>query len=243
MKTEGYGLGKGWSMARRMTIHSQKLKIIPEYSLLLLGCRGAFVVLWEDRRLSHGTNQNHSIPSKTNPSWKAHRFLAYSCTLSIHFTTPYIYAKPRDYHAAYIVHRCLISKVFTIALQFLTSMNRDQLKEFFAGIIREVISEGIGRMAKATGNQNHEDEPMVNIAEAARITGLAVNTIYDKTYHRDIPHYKKGKRVYFRPSELIAWIGAGRVATSDEIEANAVTHVMNNPSSLYGGGKGGNGKR
>jgi len=89
---------------------------------------------------------------------------------------------------------------------------------------------------------NPEDEPMVGIAEAAKITGLAVNTIYDKTYHRDIPHYKKGKRVYFRPSELIAWIGTGRVATSEEIEARAVTHVMNNPIGPWGNRKGGKGK-
>ncbi len=121
----------------------------------------------------------------------------------------------------------------TMQLTFLTSMNGDQLKEFFASIIREVISEGPSRLAKTTANLNPDDEPMVNIVEAARITGLAVNTIYDKTYHRDIPHYKKGKRVYFRPSELIAWIGSGRVATSDEIEARAITHVMAKSSNPF----------
>ncbi len=118
----------------------------------------------------------------------------------------------------------------TMQLTFLTSMNRDQLKEFFAGIIREVISEGQSRLAKATGNLNPDDEQMVNIAEAARITGLAVNTIYDKTYHRNIPHYKKGKRIYFRKSELLAWIGKGRMMTQEEIDAKAVSYANGHPA-------------
>ncbi len=98
-------------------------------------------------------------------------------------------------------------------LTFLTSMNRDQLKEFLGGIIKEAIFEGPSDKAKGPIFANPEDEPMVGITEAARITGLAVNTLYDKTYQRAIPHYKKGKRVYFRVSELVAWIATGRVAT------------------------------
>ncbi len=130
----------------------------------------------------------------------------------------------------------------TMELTFLTSMNRDQLKEFLGGIIEEAIFEGPSDKAKRPIFANPEDEPMVGITEAARITGLAVNTLYDKTHQRAIPHYKKGKRVYFRPSELTAWIGTGRVATQDEIAAKAATHVMTHPLNPWGKRKGAKGK-
>jgi excisionase family DNA binding protein len=128
-------------------------------------------------------------------------------------------------------------------LTFLSSMTRDQLKEFFASIMREVIGEGQKAKGWKGAVEDPDNEPMVPIREAAKITGLAVNTLYEKTHLKLIPHYKKGKRLYFRPSQLLAWIGQGRVMTQDEIEAKAITHVMNNPTSPYGGRKSGNCKR
>jgi excisionase family DNA binding protein len=118
---------------------------------------------------------------------------------------------------------------------------RENLKRYFADLFREIVGTNIN--AKNKGGGNPDEEPLVSVAEAAKITGLAVNTLYDKTYQRAIPHYKKGKRVYFRVSELVAWIAAGRVATSAEIEAKAVTHVLNNPVSPRGKGGGGWGKK
>jgi excisionase family DNA binding protein len=127
----------------------------------------------------------------------------------------------------------------TLQLTFLSSMTRDELKEFIGGIVKEAIAAIPSLKSLAAASQNPAEEPLVTVAEAARITGLAVNTLYDKTYQRAIPHYKKGKRVYFRVSELVAWIATGRVATSAEIEAKAVTHVLNNPVSPWGNRKGG----
>jgi len=84
-----------------------------------------------------------------------------------------------------------------------------------------------------------DNEPMVNVKEAARITGLAINTIYDKTHRRGIPFYKKGKRIYFRESELLAWIENGRVMTQDEIDAKAISYTNGHPA----GGKGKYGRK
>ena len=130
----------------------------------------------------------------------------------------------------------------TLQLTFLSSMSREELKEFIGGIVREALTAIPGLKPQAAVSHNPAEEPLVSVAEAARITGLAVNTLYDKTYQRAIPHYKKGKRVYFRPSELVAWIAGGRVATADEIEAKALTHVLNHPVSPWGNRKGGKGK-
>lgn len=117
-------------------------------------------------------------------------------------------------------------------LTFLTSMNPNQLKDLLTEIVREVFREN-----QLTSTTNPENEAMVSIQEAAKITGLAVNTLYDKTHQRAVPHYKKGKRIYFRPSELLAWLRKGKVKTSDELEAEAVTRVVTKPMCMMRGGK------
>ncbi len=109
-------------------------------------------------------------------------------------------------------------------LMFITQMTKEELKAFLLGIVKEAMADGGVGKAPDTAN-----EQMVSVAEAAKITGLAMNTLYDKTHRREIPHYKKGKRLYFRPAELIAWIANGRVMTRNEIEAKAISHVMGQP--------------
>ena len=52
---------------------------------------------------------------------------------------------------------------------------------------------------------------------AVEITGLARRTIYKLTHRREIPHRRVGGRLYFRRSELEAWIDAGRRRTVAEI--------------------------
>ncbi len=109
-------------------------------------------------------------------------------------------------------------------LMFITQMTKEELKAFLLGIFKEALADGGDGKTSDLAN-----EQMVSVSEAAKITGLAVNTLYDKTHRREIPYYKKGKRIYFRPSELLAWIANGRVMTQGEIDAKAISHVMGRP--------------
>ncbi len=84
-----------------------------------------------------------------------------------------------------------------------TSMNREQFKDFLAEVILGIMSEDNNSTSEP--NTHPANEPMVGVRGASKITGLAVNTLYEKTHHKTIPHYKKGKRIYFRPSELLSW--------------------------------------
>jgi excisionase family DNA binding protein len=115
-------------------------------------------------------------------------------------------------------------------LTFIPSMNKEEPKEFLAGIVKEALADGVGNLPRNRLANQPDNEQMVTVNEAATITGLAVNTIYDKTHRREIPHYKKGKHLYFRPSELLAWIANGRVMTQGEIDAKAISHVMGHPA-------------
>jgi len=70
-----------------------------------------------------------------------------------------------------------------------------------------------------------EDLPIC-INEAASLTKLAVPTLYGLVHQRKIPSYRRGKRLYFLKSELLAWIKAGRRQTVQEIKENAANSLI-----------------
>ena len=55
----------------------------------------------------------------------------------------------------------------------------------------------------------------MELAEA--VTGLSRSTLYKKTFRREIPHRNVHGRLYFRRSELEAWLDAGRRPLAEEI--------------------------
>ena len=63
----------------------------------------------------------------------------------------------------------------------------------------------------------------LNLSEAARYLGLSKSFIYKKTSKRDgLPFYKIGnKLIYFKRSELDAWLVSNRQNTIEEIALNA----------------------
>lgn len=65
---------------------------------------------------------------------------------------------------------------------------------------------------------------VLNMDDAHIITGISMSDLYKKTSAREIPHYKKGKRVYFDRVELESWLKENRITTIDEIETAAATY-------------------
>jgi predicted DNA-binding transcriptional regulator AlpA len=59
-----------------------------------------------------------------------------------------------------------------------------------------------------------------------QMTGISRSAIYQKTCSRrgqppELPHFKRGKRVYFRRSEILTWLMEHRVKNREEIEQEA----------------------
>lgn len=50
-------------------------------------------------------------------------------------------------------------------------------------------------------------------------------TIYGWVRNGLIPHYKKGKKLLFKRSEIEEWLNEGRKQTDIEMEANAIDYV------------------
>ena len=68
-------------------------------------------------------------------------------------------------------------------------------------------------------------KPVLDLDEAALFTGLSKGHLYRLTSERQIPHYKKNRKLYFKKSELEAWLLADRVLTAAEIDSQATTYV------------------
>ena len=75
---------------------------------------------------------------------------------------------------------------------------------------------------KAMGEQSqqatHNGTEFLTIKGAAGFLNLAIQTVYGLTSKREIPFLKKGKKLYFKKSELENWLNAGKRKSVDEIK-------------------------
>lgn len=84
------------------------------------------------------------------------------------------------------------------------------LKKWF----RETMTEIISTQTSAPPPQS---ERLLTIKEASEFLSLAVPTLYSKVSKGELPVMKKGKRLYFSDSELIAYLKTGRKKNSDDL--------------------------
>lgn len=67
-----------------------------------------------------------------------------------------------------------------------------------------------------------------NLNQAAEYVSLSKSAIYKKTSERNIPHFKKGKKLYFIRSELDEWLTENKVSTHAQIEKEADIYLLRN---------------
>ena len=80
----------------------------------------------------------------------------------------------------------------------------------------EIIQETL-RSAKQDEKMPAQQNEFLNISEASDFLKMAKQTLYGLTSKRNIPFIKKGKKVYFNKSEVIAWLNEGKMKTHSEI--------------------------
>ncbi len=69
-------------------------------------------------------------------------------------------------------------------------------------------------------------KPVLDIQEAALFTGFSLGHLYRLTSNKEIPHYKKDRKLYFKKSELEEWMLDNRILTNQEIDAQAQSYVL-----------------
>lgn len=97
----------------------------------------------------------------------------------------------------------------------------------------EIILERLDRIEKAIQQINpipsNEEDELMTIEQLADFINFPKTTIYGFTHGQKIPYYKNGRRLYFKKSEIIAWIDSKRVKTREEINQMADEYLSRNP--------------
>jgi len=75
---------------------------------------------------------------------------------------------------------------------------------------------------------------IIDIDEATQLLGIAKPTVYDKTSKGEIPHMKRGKRLYFSKKELLEWLKSGRRKMRSDIEQEAKAYILRKGSPFHG---------
>ncbi len=97
--------------------------------------------------------------------------------------------------------------------------SKDQLQNLLEQTVRKVLKEGSKPTPLPTRTSPEED--ILTIQQAMPILNLAKATIYTLTSKGKVPHFKKGKKLYFKRSELLRWIEDGKRKSKKEIEQEA----------------------
>ena len=104
-----------------------------------------------------------------------------------------------------------------MATSFLTNLSEEEFKDFLKNAISEIML-GLSTQVK----QNLPD--ILDIKQASEYLKLKVNTIYEKTSQKLIPHFKKGHKLFFVREELLKWVMAGKVNTFEELQTQAANY-------------------
>lgn len=95
--------------------------------------------------------------------------------------------------------------------------------------MKENFHAALDRIQNQLAEMAMYQKEVLNFNEACKYTGLSKSTMYKKTSQSEIEHYcPSGKLIFFRRSSLDAWMLRNRRATSQEIEADAMTKISNN---------------
>jgi len=88
-------------------------------------------------------------------------------------------------------------------------------KQEFVDIIEQTVKRVMGSTKPQVIDSR---ERPIGVSKAAQLLLLSVPSIYRKSKNLEIPHFKKGNRLYFYESELEAWLKDGQKLTQDQLD-------------------------
>lgn len=77
---------------------------------------------------------------------------------------------------------------------------------------------------------------LMNVQQVAEYLTLSVQTIYGLVHKMEIPNSKRGKRLYFKRTDIDDWIGQSRRKTRVEIEQEASNYLLRSRKRKLGNG-------
>lgn len=98
------------------------------------------------------------------------------------------------------------------------------------------VAETVISLQQNIHHQKEEprESEFLTILQAAELLNLAKPTIYGLTHKGEIPFIKKGKKLYFRKSDLIEWLNMGRRLTKAERRKEAENSLLHKRKRFNG---------
>jgi excisionase family DNA binding protein len=78
------------------------------------------------------------------------------------------------------------------------------------------------RLDRLEGMMSLFTKNVLDINEVAAMTGYTVKYLRLLVSKREIPHYRRGNRLYFSNDEIEEWLLSNRIATNDEMNIKAM---------------------
>lgn len=75
-----------------------------------------------------------------------------------------------------------------------------------------------------TENQTYSE--VMSLNQLCEYCGFTKSYVYKQTSTREIPHYKKGKRLYFKRTEIDEWLFKEKIKTMDDIQREATLYSI-----------------
>ena len=78
------------------------------------------------------------------------------------------------------------------------------------------------RLDKLEGMMSLAAKNVLDINDTAAITGYTVKYLRLLIARREIPHYRRGNRIYFNRDEIEDWMMGERIPTKEEMKKRAM---------------------
>ncbi len=73
------------------------------------------------------------------------------------------------------------------------------------------------RISKLSSPNYKPIEPPINLKDGAKFLGVSDAFMYKGVQSGNLPHYKKGGKLYFLKSELLEWVKSGRIKSNIQL--------------------------
>jgi excisionase family DNA binding protein len=94
-----------------------------------------------------------------------------------------------------------------------TTFSKDEIRTLIENAVKNALDQKI--------IIDHDNvDSILDTDQAAAFIGIAKPTLYAKCSEKHIPHFKKGRKLYFDKKELIEWLKSGKRKTIDDIHAS-----------------------
>jgi predicted DNA-binding transcriptional regulator AlpA len=76
------------------------------------------------------------------------------------------------------------------------------------------------------GDQKTDVSKIMDIVQLSKYLNLSKSCIYKYTQSRNIPHSKKGKKLYFEKYLIDSWVLEGKIRTQQELEEESSKYTL-----------------